>query len=247
MPFTLSHAVAVFPFRRFSGKYLSMTGLIAGSMAPDFEFFLRVTLYGNISHTWLGIFIFDFPVGLMIAILFHWVIKEVLIDNLPNMLYSRFVGYRDKNWLLFFKKKTLVVMISVLIGIFTHFAWDNLTHEPNYISPIYFDFLLESFILFTYKIPIYSLLQTLSSGIGILVIFFVVWSLPVYREISPVRIDNKSYWISIFSFNLILIIFRYLVGVPSQKPMGQLIVITISTFLFSLLFTSGYHKWFKNK
>jgi hypothetical protein len=245
MPFTLSHSIAVFPFRRISDKYLSMTGLIAGSMAPDFEFFLRVTLYGDISHTWLGFFIFDFPVAILIAVLFHWIIKEPLINNMPLFLHKRLIKYRDTQWLAYFKEHFIVVLISALIGIFTHFVWDNLTHEPGYISSIYFDFLLTPIPLFKNIVPLYHVLQIFSSFIGIVVILFTLWRLPIHRGTATIHINKSKYWISVFIFALLLTVLRYLIGVPTYKPFGQIIVISISTSLFSLLFVSSYYKWLK--
>jgi hypothetical protein len=246
MPFTISHAIAVFPFRRISDKYLSMTGLIAGSMAPDFEFFLRVTLYGNVSHTWLGFFIFDFPVAVAIAVLFQWVIKVQLIDNMPLMLKRRLIKYRDIDWLKYFKKHFIVVLFSALIGILTHFVWDNLTHEPGYISSIYFDFLLTPIPLLKNIVPLYHVLQIFSSFIGIVVILFTVWRLPIHRGTATLHINKSRYWAMVFSLTLILIFLRYLIGVPTYKPFGQIIVISISTSLFSLLFVSSYFKWLKS-
>ncbi len=39
MPFTFAHPAAVLPFMKKQSKYISVTALILGSMAPDFEYF----------------------------------------------------------------------------------------------------------------------------------------------------------------------------------------------------------------
>jgi hypothetical protein len=80
MPFTLSHTLAIYPFRKFCGKYLSFSGLFMGSMVPDFEFFFRVTLYAVWSHTFWGVFLFDLPLALLLLLIFHqWTKKATLI------------------------------------------------------------------------------------------------------------------------------------------------------------------------
>jgi hypothetical protein len=156
MPFTLSHTLAIYPFRKFCGKYLSFSGLFMGSMVPDFEFFFRVTLYAVWSHTFWGVFLFDLPLALLLLLIFHQWTKKALILHLPTFLFQRFFNRIDENWWLFFKKSLFKVIISILIGIFTHFAWDNFTHEPNYISPIYFNFLESDLNIFSIKIKFYQ-------------------------------------------------------------------------------------------
>ena len=41
MPFTFSHPAAVLPLRLLPRHWFSLTGLVIGSMVPDFEYFLR--------------------------------------------------------------------------------------------------------------------------------------------------------------------------------------------------------------
>lgn len=39
MPFTFAHPATVLPFAKKHSKHISVTALILGSMAPDFEYF----------------------------------------------------------------------------------------------------------------------------------------------------------------------------------------------------------------
>ncbi|MFY7911985.1 MAG: DUF4184 family protein [Emticicia sp.] len=243
MPFTLSHTLAIYPFRNLCSKYLSFSGLFIGSMVPDFEFFVRITLYAVWSHTFQGVFFFDLPLALMLVIIFHQCIKKILILHLPLALFQRFVDRKDENWLEFFKKYPLKVIISILIGIFTHFAWDNFTHEPDYISPIYLNVLTSDINLFSIKIKLYHLLQMLSSIIGIIGFLLAVYLTPVKNEADVVsKKDKIRYWIKIISCTLLIILVRYLIGVPNEKPFGQIIVVSISAFLISTTFVSWFYK-----
>ena len=45
MAFTVSHAVIALPFRR--SRRLVFSALVVGSMAPDFEYYLRLTFTGT--------------------------------------------------------------------------------------------------------------------------------------------------------------------------------------------------------
>lgn len=243
MPFTLSHTLAIYPFRMFCGTYLSFSGLFIGSMVPDFEFFVRVTLYAVWSHTIWGVFLFDLPLALLLLIIFHKFIKKILILHLPDILFQRFSNRIDEDWLQFFKKSPLKVIISILIGIFTHFAWDNFTHEPRYISSIYFDVLVSDINVFSMKLKLYQLLQVLSSIVGIAWFLFAVYITPVKNKKNYVSIKSKiSYWLKIMNCSLFIILVRYLIGVPNEKPFGQIIVIIISAILLSTTLVSWSYK-----
>jgi hypothetical protein len=239
MPFTLSHVIAVLPIYKISKKYFSISGLIIGSMAPDFEFFIRYTLYAIWSHTFMGIFLFDLPISLILCFVFHSWVRDKLIIYLPSILGSKYSKYYKFSWNEYFKKHYLIVIISIFVGIFTHFAWDNLTHEPNYISPIYFDFLLTELSMANLHIPLYNILQALSSIIGLAGLLYTVYSRP-----SSFLAENKSFsekvkfWSRYSIFVLTIFIGRYVLGVPDEKPIGQLIVVSISSCLYGLVVLS---------
>lgn len=81
MPFTFSHAAAVLPF--LNNKKMSATALVVGSMSPDFEYFFRMKMQSELSHTFQGIYLVDFPLSFVVILAFHSVIKKPLIDNSP--------------------------------------------------------------------------------------------------------------------------------------------------------------------
>lgn len=53
MPLTFAHPAAILPFSRQS-KYIHFSALVLGSMAPDFEYFLRGRPVGEIGHSFTG-------------------------------------------------------------------------------------------------------------------------------------------------------------------------------------------------
>lgn len=68
MPFTTAYIAVILPLKKYCTHVLSISSLAIGSMAPDFEYFIRMTLYGHYGHTLIGIFIFDIPLGLILYI-----------------------------------------------------------------------------------------------------------------------------------------------------------------------------------
>ena len=113
MPFTLSHTVASLLFIRAirAGK-LSATGLILGCMAPDFEYFLRMKMYGEWGHTAWGMLFLDLPIALLIALLFHRYIRDAVIRHAPTFLQTRLMPYYQCNWWHYFKHHVIAVLSS---------------------------------------------------------------------------------------------------------------------------------------
>lgn len=128
MPFTFSHPAAVLPLAIIPKKWISVTALVIGSITPDFEYFFRMEPGSEYSHTWTGVFWFDLPLALLLVYLFNLIRKE-LIENLPEFFNRRFSDYtffdRNLNKVLDF----LIVIISLLTGIYSHLIWDRLTHK----------------------------------------------------------------------------------------------------------------------
>jgi hypothetical protein len=101
MPFTFSHPALVLPLKYLPQRFYSLTGLIIGSMTPDFEYFIRMTVGSIYSHTFWGIFYFDLPVGIALCFIFHGIVRDQLIDHLPAPLRERFWSLKSFNWKFF--------------------------------------------------------------------------------------------------------------------------------------------------
>ena len=83
MPFTFSHPAVVLPLIR-AGLKLSATGLIIGSIIPDFEYFIRMRDWSRYSHTLVGLAWFDLPLAILVCFIYHLIVKNYLFDNLLN-------------------------------------------------------------------------------------------------------------------------------------------------------------------
>ena len=125
MPFTLSHAAVAAPLAR---RGLLLSALVAGSMAPDFEFFLRLSLLSRWGHTPSGIFLFSLPAGLAALWLFHAVLKAPLLALLPPALQAALAPAAAR-----FRfgptRRFARILLSLLVGSLTHALFDSITHE----------------------------------------------------------------------------------------------------------------------
>ncbi|MFY9676569.1 MAG: DUF4184 family protein [Terriglobales bacterium] len=73
MPFTPAHIAAAYPFRRTRFVW---SALIVGTMAPDFEYFLRMALEARHGHSFPGVFLLTLPLALVTLWLFHKFVKR---------------------------------------------------------------------------------------------------------------------------------------------------------------------------
>ncbi len=151
MPLTISHPAAAWLFRR----RLPLDALVIGTMAPDFEYILRLRVYGRFGHTPLGLLLFCLPVGLAACLVFRAVVRPALVRHLP-------AGMRPaaprSGW--------LAVAVAVLVGAVTHVAWDSFTHGSA-------DLMVDSPLLrhtIAGRVPVYTVLQHLSTLFGAVVL-----------------------------------------------------------------------------
>lgn len=136
-----------------------------------------------------GAFYICLPSALAVLWLFQRVLKLPLISLAPNSLQPRLVRFAEP-----FRfgpaKRFGWILVSLLLGIFSHLLWDSFTHGSGYMAqhlP-----LLRTVPLAEYGIyrPLYNLLQHLSSllGVGILVTACYRWSEKAQAQPIPERL-----------------------------------------------------------
>jgi hypothetical protein len=233
MPFTLSHPAITLPLTYLPRQWVSLTGLVIGSLTPDFEYFLRMRIESSYSHTIVGLFWFNLPLGLLLAFIFHNLVRDSLLDNLPTFLKSRFSTLRQFDWNKYFKKNWLVVTISILIGAASHIFWDSFTHNYGFFVET-IPALTNKIDLLGMQVPIFKILQHSSTIIGGLVIIYAIYKLPKNSKI--VGNINIKYWVILTGIMLSIIAIRLLSGLEF-KQYGNLIVTGISAGLISLMLT----------
>ena len=232
MPFTFSHPAAILPLTYLPKRWFSVTGLVIGSLTPDFEYFIRMRVYSSFSHTWAGMFWFDIPLAIFLAFLFHFCVRDKLIDSLPNYFQKRLLAYKGFEWMAYFKMKVLIIIFSCLIGTVTHLLWDGFTHQHgHFVQTI--SSLQESIFISGYSMPIYNLLQHTSSLLGIVLIIYALWKLPIHSTKS--QGINWNYWIITALITVLAVMLRALIS--GNVAFGNIIVSAITGLMLGLIFT----------
>jgi len=204
MPFTFSHPAIVLPLTK-ARLNLSATGLIIGSMVPDFEYFIRMIDVTKYSHTLFGIFWFDLPIAVLVSFIFHQVVRNCLFDNLPSFLRDRFFVYKKLNWPRYFVKNWPFVLLSIIIGSVSHILWDGVTHNTMfYVKQAELSTMMK---IGTINLAGYKFLQMASTIAGGLGVIYSIFSLRRIRR-PKTKIDYR-YWPMVLFIACFVFFFRF--------------------------------------
>jgi len=230
MPLTFAHPAIVLPLNYLPKRWFSLTGLIVGSVVPDFEYFIRMKVYSIYSHTWFGLIWFDLPLAFLLTFIYHNIVRDMFVNNLPSMLHCRLSIYKRFNWSKYVKKNLLVVVMSILIGAASHLLWDSFTHENGYFV-VAFNMINRINVLGLYM-PLYKVVQHLSTLAGGIVILIVISKL---KKISDQSKNNTShYWAMVVAIAVAILALRIALGLSiTQYP--NMIVTTLSGCIAGLI------------
>ena len=247
MGFTLAHPALILPIKRLTRYRLSTTGLVIGSIIPDFEYFLRLNNTSTISHTLLGIVCFNLPLALILSFVFHLVVKEPLVNSFPPLIKARFIAVLHFNFPSWFKRHYISVVLSIILGIGTHFLWDAFTSIDGYfVKKI--PLLMQSISINQQVILSYKILKHSSSIAGLLLLLYVIYKRPQ----TPIENQPWAYQFALIvgAIAIAFFLFFWFGFNPSHNaPRHYAIVakISISSVVASLIVTAGIYKIFRLK
>jgi Domain of unknown function (DUF4184) len=222
MPFTAAHPMAVLPFLRWHERLrLDATCLVIGSMAPDFEYFARDRVASTISHTVRGLWLWNLPATLVIAVVFHVIVKWPVLSIAPTALASRLAASFSRPW----PRRWSVMMLvscaaSALLGAATHLAWDSITHAmgwgPQHIREL--RAVVELPVLG--PMALHRVLQHLSTLVGLVVVGVVVAR--ILRRTPPETVPETSRTTALW-------VFAVCIAVASCLTIGRIVFVADST------------------
>jgi len=232
MPFTLAHPAIVIPLSRTKWR-LSLTGLITGSIAPDLEYFIHMREVENIGHHWYGILLFDLPMSILACFLFHNLIRNSFIANLPGLYRKRFIRFKGFYWNRYAKQHKWIVLVSILIGILSHLGWDAFTHHDGFVVQ-YFPFLSRTVELMDLSVPVYFILQVAFSIAGMVMVHQQIMHMPIQQSEAPDAPFHMRYWLA-FTLLFFTIASLRLIIWPEFNSFGGVIIAIMGSLLYSWL------------
>lgn len=162
MPFTLSHAGFLLPFKKKIKSHIFLA-LMIGSMTPDFGYYIANFKMASFAHTTLGAIFAGLPIGILLYLIcvffFKYCVSIIPVPHSPFL----------KSWEVYRQsvKVTIPIIISILIGAFLHNLVDSFTHKSGMAVSL-FPFLQGKLSLGGIELDIYNLLQHLGSLLGVI-------------------------------------------------------------------------------
>lgn len=251
MPFTFAHPAIVLPIRKC--RWFSFSALVFGSMAPDFEYFFRMQPFSVYSHTLVGLLLFDLPIAILLAVLYHCVVKEPLIARVPEWIGRGLLDANNGLGKLPVWRFAMVFVYSALLGSFSHIAWDSFTHKGTRMVETLL-WLQRTISIGHYEVPVYKLLQHGSTLLGGLAILYVIArNGRQYRHVSIRQVSTRAKWMFWFGVAwiglLTVFLHAYLVkGVsPFLTPLQQVVPFLSGAMLGMIVLCGviGSSKWNK--
>ncbi|MBY3618363.1 DUF4184 family protein [Acinetobacter sp. CUI P1] len=239
MPFTFAHPIFALPFKYVKPKYFSATGLILGSMSPDFEYFIMLEPYQSIGHSIRGLLLQAIPLCVFLAVIFHSIVKESLVLHLPSNYNIDQRAYNTLSKWSLNSKGCVVFILSVIIGFITHVFIDGFTHFNGYFVERYP--LLRDLII--YNFPLYKILQHSFSIFGLLMLTWMIFS-SMYRHHETVTtipaVSTKQkimFWTSVVVIAVAVTSMKLLFS-SSRNLIGILVVSPITGTCLGIVFAS---------
>src|SRR5688500_11435629 len=153
MPYAFAHPAAVVPVAKLLGRGAVPSALVIGSMVPDAWYLVPLLERGH-THGRFGVLWFCLPVAVIAYAAFHLIFKEPVLALMPKRLGGRLATWSPAGlpnvphpW----------VLLSLIIGVLTHVAWDAFTHAGH--------FAFVERALFP-GVPLYRVLQHASTVMG---------------------------------------------------------------------------------
>jgi hypothetical protein len=168
-------------------------------MAPDFAYFVSLGVGGNFTHTAWGVPVYCVPAGLIVYLVYCLLVRPALLAWLPHAVSARMPT--DIQWTLRSPGAMATVLISLAVGALTHIIWDSFTHA-NTVVVDSLSWLRTVVALGEYQIPVFKLLQHLSSLAGLVVIVSSVamWfkrTAPGLRHPAPLSVRQRMFTLSL--------------------------------------------------
>ena len=224
----------------------SISGLIFGSLAPDYDILFRLTKvrFHIFQYDLKTILFLIFPLTLISAFAFHLFCRNIIIDNLPVVYKTQYKKYVSFNFTDYFKKHFMQISISIFFAIILHLILDFLCH-----------------FLDATHVKILALVITKNDVIGNIAYIFAIYGLPIlfstlgvylifkyeYQKqfsFSNLALTKKqlAFWITMFVFTILFSIAKFMITEVDKDFFIDFIIISLtSSFLVAIYATCIFY------
>lgn len=183
MPWTFAHPAAVLPLRGLCPRWLSLPGLVIGSLTPDLGYYGGQLGLASFSHTLPGVIVCCLPLGLLLlALLVRFAKPLTVLLPAPHrqLVRGQLAGAPRPAW-----AAIAVAASSILLGALSHVLWDSFTHAGRWGVTSLPWLSLHLFDAGARPIRVFNVLQHLSTAAGLIAMAVVYRSAVRAQPVAP--------------------------------------------------------------
>jgi hypothetical protein len=219
------------------GRHAVLSALVIGSVTPDLWYFQPFGVSRAQSHSVAGLLWFCLPLGLFLYLLFHAFLKRPLLALMPPPAAERLASFTALETVLP-PVRWVAVIASLLAGTATHLAWDAFTHYDSVVAEALPLLRGQVLSIGQYELHGYSLLQHLSTLLGIALLLRwagrAIRRAPVRRLRLPLVFSSRQRSL-IFAVIALLIAWTTAAALLAAAPAGDGLVAARALFRHTLV------------
>lgn len=240
MPFTLAHIGYILPVKKKWKTSFSTTGLVFGSLAPDYDILFRITnvRFHLFQYDLIEILLYILPLSMLSALFFHLFCRNILIKHLPEPFEKRYSQHNAVNTFHLFRTSILRIGGSALFAIFLHLLLDFLCHmlDAHRIRMHVFHFLPNEFVATAaYFLGIYGL-PVLFSLAGFYLIYRSEFPKPMRIGSISIPADKRPFWIMLLIATLLIAAVKITITEADDTFYADYIIISMTTSLIVAIY-----------
>lgn len=181
MPWTFAHAAAAVLVRRFGAASLPLSGLVTGSLSPDFGYYVGAFGVATHAHTLRGAVAVCVPSACVVLLLVLR-LRGLLVAPLPQPHRRALEGLPSPS---FGSMADIARMLAaVWVGAVTHVAWDSFTHASGAMVSLIAPLRHALFEVSGRTFATYNILQHVGTlfGIAVIGLAYARW---LVRSVGP--------------------------------------------------------------
>jgi hypothetical protein len=237
MPFTLAHPALVLPVYFLRKECFSLTGLVIGGMVPDIKFLIDNYDIRISSHNFWGAIWLDVPISILLCFIFHNIVRVPFIHYSPMIIKTRVQKFQTFDWNEYFLKYWATILISIVIGIYSHLIWDRFTH----ISEVFLSSITwgnKDDIFTKHPWLRYRLIQSFYSILGLTAEACFIWRMPASSNLIY-KANTANYWWVVFGLSSITYL---LFNLQELLTIEEVLTTAIAAVCIGLVLTSLFFR-----
>jgi hypothetical protein len=192
VPWTFAHPALILPLKKVFPKQLYFLGLVVGSIVPDLGYYMGLWSLSSFAHTLKGVVCVCLPFGLFMVYVLYLAGPYIAI-LLPDPHRTAFLGFvkiEDRLEV----KSACFLLIAIILGSLSHLLWDSFTHASGAIVKSSELLQAEIIKVGTLHIYGYTLMQHLSSFVGVAILFWVYYSWLKKNNLKLFFYNSEEAW-----------------------------------------------------